>query len=75
MNRIGQFLSAFGRFWWNFIIGDDWAAAAGVLVLIAGSYLLLHLGYSAWWFGPVVIVGTGALTIRRQLVRDTEGEC
>ncbi len=75
MNRIGQFLTAFGRFWYGFIIGDDWTAAAGVLLLIGGSYLLLLFGYPAWWFGPVVVVGTGALTIRRQLTRDAAGEC
>ncbi len=75
MNRMKQFLVAFGRFWYGFIIGDDWTAAAGVAVLIGGTYLLLRLGYPAWWFGPVVIVGTGALTIRRQLRRDAADGC
>ena len=31
---------AFGRFWWNFIVGDDWLAAAGVAVALAVTALV-----------------------------------
>lgn len=30
-----KFLTAFGRFWYDFIIGDDWKVAAAVLVGLA----------------------------------------
>ena len=30
MNRI----TAFGRFWWDFVVGDDWVTAAGVIAAI-----------------------------------------
>jgi hypothetical protein len=34
-------LAGFGRFWWDFIVGDDWRIAAGVgLTLIAGALLV-----------------------------------
>ncbi len=34
-------LAGFGRFWWDFIVGDDWRIAAGVgLTLIAGGLLV-----------------------------------
>ena len=70
MTRSWELVKAFGRFWYGFIIGDDWTAAAGVVVLILGTYGVLALGMPAWWFGPVVVVATAALTIRRELTRD-----
>jgi hypothetical protein len=36
-----RFLSGFARFWWDFIIGDDWRIAAGVVVVLAGGALLV----------------------------------
>jgi hypothetical protein len=42
-------IAAFGRFWWNFVVGDDWMAAAGVIL---GLALTAALG--AWWVMPIV---------------------
>src|SRR4029077_16284915 len=25
-----SYVSAFGRFWWNFVVGDDWRVAVGL---------------------------------------------
>jgi hypothetical protein len=35
------FAKGFGRFWWDFIVGDDWRIAAGVVVVLAGGALLV----------------------------------
>jgi hypothetical protein len=36
-----RFVRAFGRFWYDFIVGDDWRIAVGVvLVLAAGAGLV-----------------------------------
>jgi hypothetical protein len=43
-------IRAFGRFWWDFIVGDDWVAAAGV---IAG--LALTAALAAWWVLPIAV--------------------
>ena len=33
-----RYVAAFARFWWDFVVGDDWRIAAGVaLVLAAGA--------------------------------------
>jgi hypothetical protein len=33
-----RFVKAFGRFWWDFVVGDEWRIAAGVVVvLVAGA--------------------------------------
>ena len=73
MARIWQLIKSFGHFWYDFVIGDDWVAAAGVAVLVGGTFGLHALGVLAWWFGPVVIVATGAFTVHRALVRQATG--
>jgi hypothetical protein len=55
-----KYIVAFGRFWWNFIVGDDWVAAAGV---IAG--LALTAALAAWWVLPVA----GAIVLTMSVLR------
>jgi len=58
VNRI----AAFGRFWWDFVVGDDWVAAAGV---IAG--LALTAALAAWWVLPIAV----AIVLTLSVVRAT----
>jgi hypothetical protein len=51
---------AFGRFWWNFVVGDDWVAAAGV---IAG--LALTAALAAWWVLPIAVAVVLSLSLGR----------
>jgi hypothetical protein len=43
----------FGRFWIDFIIGDDWRIAAGVVLAVAATAALAHSGVEAWWLLPL----------------------
>jgi len=52
----GARLRAFGSFWYDFIIGDDWLVAAGVAAGLAGTYGLSQAGLGAWWLVPVLLV-------------------
>ena len=61
MNR----LAAFGRFWWDFIVGDDWRVAAVLAVTLALSALLAHGGVPAWWVLPAGMVVALAVGLRR----------
>jgi len=36
-----RYVIAFGRFWWDFVIGDDWKIAAGVVAVLAVGALLV----------------------------------
>jgi hypothetical protein len=36
-----RLLAGFGRFWWDFVIGDDWRIAAGVATVLAAGALLV----------------------------------
>jgi hypothetical protein len=52
---VGARLRGFGAFWYDFVIGDDWLLAAGVVIGLAGTYLLSHAGVAAWWLLPVLV--------------------
>ena len=36
-----RLLAGFARFWWDFIVGDDWRIAAGVLLVLGVSAVLV----------------------------------
>jgi hypothetical protein len=57
-----RFLAGFGRFWWDFIIGEDWKIAAGVaLVLAAGAVLVAGTGLSD--SAIALLTGAGILAV------------
>ena len=62
-----RFLRAFGRFWYDFIVGDDWRIAGGVvLVLAAGAALVGTRAVSDEVLVPLVgagIVGVVSVSI------------
>jgi hypothetical protein len=39
-----RFLVGFGRFWYDFVVGDDWRIAAGVLFVLALGAVLAATG-------------------------------
>ena len=51
-----RYARAFGRFWWNFIVGDDWRVAAGIALALILSSLLVRTGANPWWLLPVAVV-------------------
>jgi hypothetical protein len=60
---------AFGRFWWDFVVGDDPLAAAGVVVAIAITAALAAAGVPAWWLMPLAVAAVLALSLRREARR------
>jgi hypothetical protein len=61
-----KYLESFGLFWWDFVVGDDWRAAAGVLIAIAATAALVAAGINAWWLMPVAFVLVLGLSLRRE---------
>jgi len=49
-------LRAFGAFWYDFLVGDDWRVALAVLAALALTYGVSRTGVPAWWILPVAIV-------------------
>ena len=53
-------IAAFGRFWWDFVVGDDWVAAAGVVL---GLVVTAALG--AWWVLPIAVAIVLTMSVLR----------
>lgn len=51
-----RFIIGFFAFWYDFIIGDDWTVALGVVVALAVTALLVHAGITAWWLMPLAVL-------------------
>jgi hypothetical protein len=64
-----SYLSSFARFWWNFIVGDDWLVAAGVAVALALTSFLTHEGVDGWWLLPVAVALLLAQSVWRAVDR------
>lgn len=58
-SRIREWIIGFGRFWYRFVIGDDWRIAAAVVLGLLVTWGLHLAGVPAWWLLPVVV---GAIT-------------
>jgi hypothetical protein len=63
MNTVGSWLRAFGAFWWDFIVGDDWRLAAGVIAAIAVTAALSRTHREVWWFLPLAVLTLLALSL------------
>ena len=63
-------LRAFGAFWYDFIIGDDWRVALGVAAALAATYVLSHTTVlAAWWIVPAAVMVLLPLSLRRAIRR------
>jgi hypothetical protein len=51
MMRVRSFLA----FWYDFIVGDDWRVAVGVVLALVLTAGLAHSGVNAWWLLPVAV--------------------
>jgi hypothetical protein len=61
-----RYVRAFGRFWWDFIVGDDWTVAAGVAFALGLVAILVDRGLNAWWLLPLAVALLTGLSVWRQ---------
>jgi hypothetical protein len=50
-------LQTFARFWYDFLIGDDWTVAVAVTLAVAVTAAFAHTGGPAWLVMPIVVTG------------------
>ena len=62
-----KWLAGFGRFWWDFVVGDDWLAAALVAIAIGITAAIAHDGITAWWLMPLAALLVLWLSLRRAI--------
>jgi hypothetical protein len=60
-----RYVLAFGRFWWDFVVGDDWTVAAGVAIALGAVAILSHNGINAWWLLPLAVALLTAVSVLR----------
>jgi hypothetical protein len=60
-------IRAFGRFWWDFVVGDDWVVALLVAVAIGATAALAAGGVAAWWLLPVAVLAVLYVSLRRAI--------
>ena len=65
---------AFARFWYGFILGDDWVIAVGVAAAIGVTALLADGGVAAWWVMPLAVITLLVGSVRRGSHRARKNE-
>jgi hypothetical protein len=54
---IARWTRSFAFFWYDFIVGDDWRLAIGVIAGLGLTALLAHAtSVPAWWVAPLVVL-------------------
>ncbi len=64
-----KWLAQFGKFWYDFIIGDDWRIAVGVVTTTTAVYVAAHHGANWWWLLPFAVAGLLAVSVRFEMRR------
>jgi hypothetical protein len=71
-----KWLAGFGRFWYDFVVGDDWTIAIAVVIAVGLTALIAHHGWNAWPILPACVVGALGASLWRALRshrRQTDG--
>jgi hypothetical protein len=60
-----SYIRSFAAFWYDFVVGDDWRTAVGVVVGLAATAGLVHADVNAWWLVPVAVAAVLGLSLHR----------
>ncbi|MCW2588036.1 MAG: hypothetical protein JWQ86_463 [Mycobacterium sp.] len=66
-------LRAFGMFWYDFIVGDDWRVAVSIAVALAATVAVDRLSGAqpwSWWLLVAVVAAVLPLSIHRATRRE-----
>jgi hypothetical protein len=69
MDRVWRGVVAVGRFFYDYIFGDDWTVAVAIFVGLALTGLLNANHIAAWWLVPAIAIGMTGISLRRQHIR------
>jgi hypothetical protein len=67
-----RWLKGFARFWYDFIVGDDWTVAVGVVIALALTALIADRGLAAWWLMPLAVLAMLGLSLWRVAARSRQ---
>jgi hypothetical protein len=61
-----SYIIGFFKFWYDFIVGDDWTIALAVALALVLTWLLTHGSkMGVWWLLPLVVILTLAASLWR----------
>jgi hypothetical protein len=66
---VTQRLRAFGAFAYDFVVGDDWVVAAGVIAALFLTYVVSQTAIPAWWLMPAAVAVLLPVSLRRAIRR------
>ena len=61
MSRVRSLLG----FIWDFVVGDDWRIALGVIAALGITALVTDTSVSAWWILPLGVAAVLGLSVWR----------
>ena len=57
-----RYIVSFAKFWYDFIIGDDWTIAAFIAAAVGATFWLAHSNTQARWvLAAIVTLGVSLL--------------
>jgi hypothetical protein len=62
-------ITAFAKFCYDFVVGDDWRVAIGVVVALTLTYVLNRTTLPAWWVLPAAVLLLLPVTLWRATPR------
>jgi len=72
MKSLQRALVGFGRFWWDFLVGDTpeiFITVVMMLAILAGVSMWLHYASAAVYVYPAVVLGALLVSVRRAIKR------
>ena len=64
-----KWLAQFGKFWYDFLIGDDWRLAVGVVITISCVFFVAHHGLNGWWLLPLAVALLLVISVTHEVRR------
>ncbi len=64
-DRSGSHMKSVAVAVWEFIVGDDWVSALGVVAALGVTAVVAATGAAAWWVMPAAVIALLVLSLRR----------
>jgi hypothetical protein len=64
-------IGAVARGAWEFVVGDDWRSAVGVVAILGLTAAVAGLDLPAWWVCPIATLAILYRSVRRAVIQST----
>ena len=64
-----KWLAQFGKFWYDFLVGDDWRLAVGTVITVSGVLVVAHHGVNVWWLLPLAVALILVISVTHEVRR------